>query len=168
MDTPKIYVACLASYNSGILYGQWIDTDQGINEIQDQVNTMLTKSPIEQAEEWAIHDYEGFGGIRLSEYEGLETVANYTEFIIEHSELGQALIADYGLEEAQTMMDDHYHGSYDSEIDFARYVLEEHYSNPIPDDWQCYFDYEAFARDLFINDFCSVEVDGTVHVFSYH
>jgi antirestriction protein len=56
----------------------------------------------------------------------------------------------------------------DSEVDFARYVLEEYYSNPIPDDWLCYFDYEAFARDLFINDFCSVEVDGNVHVFSYH
>ena len=116
----------------------------------------------------AIHDYEGFGGIRLSEYERLETVANYAELIIEHNELGQALIADYGFEEAQTMMEDHYHGSYDSEVDFARYVLEEYHSNPIPDDWQCYFDYEAFARDLFINDFCSVEVDGTVHVFSYH
>lgn len=129
---------------------------------------MLAKSPIEQAEEWAIHDYEGFGSISLSEYEGLETIASYSEFLIEHGELGQAIIADYGLDEAQTMMEDHYHGSYDSEIDFARYVLEEYHCNPIPDDWQCYFDYEAFARDLFINDFCSVEVDGAVHVFSYH
>lgn len=59
------------------------------------------------------------------------------------------------------MMADHYHGCDDSEVDFARYVLEEYHSNPIPDNWLCYFDYEAFARDLFINDFCSVEVDGS-------
>ena len=83
---------------------------------------------------------------------------------MEHEELGQAPIADYGIEEAQTMMEDHYHGSYDS----ARYVLEEYHSNQIPDNWICYFDYEAFARDLFINDFCSVEVDGCAHIFSYH
>lgn len=168
MDIPKIYAACLASYNSGILYGEWIDTDQSVGEIYDQIKTMLAGSAIENAEEWAIHDYEGFGAIRLSEYEDLETIVNYAEFIMEHEELGQALIADYGLEEAQTMMADHYHGCYDSEVDFARYVLEEYHSNPIPDNWLCYFDYEAFARDLFINDFCSVEVDGNVHVFSYH
>ena len=168
MDTPKIYVACLASYNSGILYGQWIDADQCANDIYDQINTMLAGSPIANVEELAIHDYEGFGEIKLSEFEDIETIVKYVEFIMEHEELGQALIAYYGLEEAQTMMADHYHGYYDSEVDFARYVLEEYHCNPIADNWLCYFDYEAFAHDLFINDFCSVEVDGNVHVFSYH
>ena len=80
----------------------------------------------------------------------------------------QATLADYGIEEAQTMLEDHYYGSFDSEVDFARFVLEECYSNPIPDQWLGYFDYEAFARDLFIDSFCSVEVDGNLHVFSYH
>lgn len=84
MDTPKIYVACLASYNSGILYGEWIDVDQSVDEIYDQIKTMLVGSSIENAEEWAIHDYEGFGAIRLGEYEDLETIVNYTEFIMEH------------------------------------------------------------------------------------
>lgn len=69
MDTPKIYVACLASYNSGILYGEWIDVNQSVDEISDQIKTMLVGSSIENAEEWAIHDYEGFGAIRLGEYE---------------------------------------------------------------------------------------------------
>lgn len=168
MDTPKIYVACLASYTSGILYGQWIDADQSVGDIYDQIKTMLAGSAIENAEEWAIHDYEGFGEIRLSEFEDLETIVNYVEFIMELEELGQVLIADYGLEAAQTMMANHYHGCYDSEVDFARYVLEEYHSNPILDNWLCYFDYEAFARDLFINDFCSVKVDGNIHIFSYH
>ena len=26
--TPRIYVACLASYNAGKLVGQWVDADQ--------------------------------------------------------------------------------------------------------------------------------------------
>jgi hypothetical protein len=25
METPKIYVACLAAYNSGYLHGKWLD-----------------------------------------------------------------------------------------------------------------------------------------------
>jgi hypothetical protein len=27
-EAPKIYVACLASYNNGILHGKWIDAVQ--------------------------------------------------------------------------------------------------------------------------------------------
>lgn len=168
MDTPKIYVACLASYNSGLLYGQWITVEQDVDDIYDQISTMLTESPMEHAEDWAIHDYEGFGKITLSEFEDLNTIVEYAKFIIEHEELGQALIAEYGLSEAQMMMEDHYHGAFSSEVDFAQFVLEEYHGNPIPDNWLSYFDYEAFARDLFIDGYCSVEVDGNVHVFSYY
>ncbi|WP_447531297.1 antirestriction protein ArdA, partial [Legionella pneumophila] len=28
MDTPQIYVACLAAYNNGIVHGEWIDATQ--------------------------------------------------------------------------------------------------------------------------------------------
>lgn len=28
-DTPRVYVACLAAYNSGFLHGAWIDAGQG-------------------------------------------------------------------------------------------------------------------------------------------
>ncbi len=166
MDTPTIYVACLASYNNGVLHGRHIDANQSVGDIHDDIHDMLAESSIEVAEEYAIHDYEGFGSIRLSEYEDLETVVKYAEFIAEHGELGQELIADYGIDDAKTMLDEHYHGTYDSEVEFAWYVFEEYHSNPIPDSWICYFDCEAFARDLFINDFCSVEVNGKIHVFA--
>ena len=33
-DSPKIYVACLASYNAGQLHGEWILADQEPQEIQ--------------------------------------------------------------------------------------------------------------------------------------
>lgn len=26
-ETPKIYVACLASYNAGFLHGRWVDVE---------------------------------------------------------------------------------------------------------------------------------------------
>jgi len=42
---PRIYVACLASYNNGVLHGRWIDLD-GLDEIevQDEINAMLRES----------------------------------------------------------------------------------------------------------------------------
>ncbi|PHR60967.1 MAG: hypothetical protein COA43_04810 [Robiginitomaculum sp.] len=51
----RIYVACLASYNSGVLHGRWIDATQGENHIWSLVKSMLAASPEENAEEWAIH-----------------------------------------------------------------------------------------------------------------
>jgi len=41
---------------------------------------MLAKSPKGFAEEYAIHDFEGFGGYRLSEYEGLEAAHHVALF----------------------------------------------------------------------------------------
>ncbi len=58
----RIYVACLAAYNNGKLHGAWIDATQDIDDIQEQVSQMLDESPEEDAEEYAIHDYEGYDG----------------------------------------------------------------------------------------------------------
>jgi antirestriction protein len=93
--TPRIYVACLASYNAGILYGKWIDADQDADAIHEAVKAMLASSPQEDAEEWAIHDYEGFYGVKLSEWESFEKVAELATFIEEHEELGAALLAHF-------------------------------------------------------------------------
>ena len=60
ITTPRIYVACLASYNAGILHGCWVELNDGADAVFDYVKAMLEKSKIANAEEWAIHDYEGF------------------------------------------------------------------------------------------------------------
>ena len=85
-DSPKIYVACLASYNAGHLYGEWILADQEPQEIQAAIQSMLEKSPEPFAEEWAVHDYEGFGSISLSEWPSIERVSALAKLIAEHGE----------------------------------------------------------------------------------
>lgn len=84
--TPRIYVACLVAYNDGRLHGAWIDADQDAADLAQEIQTMLTESPEPHAEEWAIHDYEGFGALRLGEYETVERVAAIAAGIAEHGE----------------------------------------------------------------------------------
>ncbi len=67
MEIPSIYVACLASYNNAILHGVWIDATQSEDEIMEEIWSMLENSPEPNAEEYAIHDYEGFGNIPIHE-----------------------------------------------------------------------------------------------------
>lgn len=168
MTTPTIYVACLAAYNHGFLHGAWIDATQDIMEIYAEINKILKASPIECAEEFVIHYYEGFGDVQLSEYASIEYVVQIVQFINEHGELGGALLGSYTIEEAETLLEDHYQGSYKSEVDFAYFIFEEFYAEAIPENLKFYFDYEAFARDLFINNYFSVEAHGEVHVFSFY
>ena len=85
-DTPKIYVACLSAYNAGYLHGLWIDATRDAIDIEDDIKWMLSWSPVADIEpcvseaclkdmEFAIHDYEFWEGIELSEYEDIETVS---------------------------------------------------------------------------------------------
>jgi len=163
----RIYVACLASYNDGILHGAWIDAAQGVAGIWRDVSAMLFRSPAEYAEEWAIHDYEGFGSLRVSENDGFETIATYAAFIEEHGELGAKLAAYFGsLDDARITITENYQGQYDSLSDYAEQLTKE--TTQIPESLRYYVDYEKMARDLEINDVFAIQSGNSVHVFWRH
>ena len=164
-DTPRIYVACLASYNAGILHGEWIDaTDADV--IREAIQEMLKGSPSPGAEEWAIHDYGGFGQLRLSEWEDVDRVAELGALIDEHGEAFAAYADHVGVDYAtEESFQDAYCGEWDSEQAYAENLFDELYAHDVPEHIAPYIDYEAFARDLFINDNYSVESDSGVFVF---
>ncbi len=163
---PKIYVACLAAYNNGILHCDWIDANQDPDDLRDAVNIILATSPIPQADEWAIHDYDDFGGVFITESMGLTEASTLAAFVVTHGELGAAVLAEANgdLDEAERMLDERYHGEFDSEENFAISLAEE--TMEIPDHLSFYIDYKSMARDLFINDFVSIELNYMTHVFS--
>ena len=164
--TPKIYVACLAAYNAGILHGAWIDANQDIDQLWNEVNEMLAASPEEGAEEWAIHDFEDFGSLRLSEYEGIESVQEIAEFIGEYDELGAELLSHFcgDLSAAQTAQENHYVGCYSSVSDYAQELTEE--ITEIPENLTFYIDYESMGRDMEMNDVFTITTrHSEVHIF---
>ena len=161
----RIYVACLAAYNNGILHGRWIDANQDAWAIWDKVSAMLKASPEEGAEEWAIHDYEGFEGVSISEWESFERVSEIAAFIVEHGELGGKLIEYFGsLQDAQNAISDQYAGEYRSTSDFVQEMTEQ--GTDMPESLQYYIDWGAMARDWEINDILTIETGfEAVHVF---
>ena len=161
----RIYVACLAAYNNGILHGRWIDALQDADAILEEIGAILKASPINGAEEFAIHDYEGFEGARIEEYQGIDSVAEIAAVIGEHGRLGGKLLEYFGdLEDARTAMEEDYRGEYSSLADFAQELTEE--TTEIPQALQYYIDYERMGRDLEINDVLAVETGfEEVHIF---
>ncbi|MDE2231127.1 MAG: antirestriction protein ArdA [Candidatus Omnitrophica bacterium] len=163
--TTRVYVACLAAYNNGILHGEWIDANQPAEAIHEQIKKMLAQSPIAGAEEWAIHDYEGFCDLRLSEYGSIEKVAEMAAMIEEHGE-AWAKFAEYeGIEYATLeRFEEAFAGEWASEEAFAEDLAED--TMEIPQHLAFYIDYEKLARDLFINDYFSADSEnGTVYIY---
>ncbi len=168
-DTPRIYVACLAAYNAGRLHGAWIDANQDPDDLHEAIQTMLARSPEPDAEEWAIHDYDSFGGIALQEGTSMDTVSELAAALVEHGELFGAVYEQFhDIDQAKTCMEDSYLGAWDSLEDWATNFLEETGQlEALPQHLQCYFDTQAFARDCELGgDVFTVHVNGSTHVFS--
>ena len=165
-DTPRVYVACLAAYNSGHLHGKWVDATDA-DEIREAIQEVLETSPEPGAEEWAFHDYDGLHGMRLSEYEDVDDLAQLGALIEEHGEAYAAYADHVGTDYATPDgFQDDYRGEWDREKDFAEELFDELYLHEVPEHIQGYIDYDAFARDLFCGDYASVDrSDHGVFVF---
>ena len=166
-DDIRIYVADLAAYNNGQLHGVWINALDGLDEIQDQINNMLKNSPEDDAEEYALHDYEGFGGYRLSEYEGIERVHELAYFIDDNSGIAGKLLNHFNgdLDEAKEAIEENYNGCFSSVADYAQELTED--TSEIPDHLAFYIDYEKIGRDMELSGdiYTITTAHDEVHIF---
>ena len=128
---PSVLVTDLAAYN----YGRYnsvriiVDGDFTEDDFWNDVNKMLAESPISHAEEWEIHDYEGWGldprDFDKSEWGLLAQLAEtYTESLIDCAiqfmELKDVeMIAD----NLKTVIEVNFCDKYRSEIALAQDVL---------------------------------------------
>jgi antirestriction protein len=168
--TPRIYVACLAAYNNGRLHGEWIDADQSADELHEDVRRMLAASPEPGAEEWAIHDYEGFGELRLSEWESFERVSAIAAGIAEH---GDAFGAWLSYDESQDATDmrafeDAYRGEWDSLRAYAENFADDIGLYDAAEKSGSHYvtvDIDALERDLDIELYSTESDHHTVYVF---
>jgi len=118
-DTPRIYIACLASYNAGRLHGRWIDAIDA-DSIREEIKEILKESPVPNAEEWAIHDYDGFCGVPISETEDVDAVAKLGAMIRKHGEPFALFATRIGIAQAtEERFLDAYCGEWDSERAYA-------------------------------------------------
>ena len=123
---PLIYVASLSDYNNGELHGRWIDARLPVDEIHEKISAMLAASQDPGAEEYAIHDYEGFYQFRVGEYDRIETVHAIAEGIQEHGEAYAAFVDLVGTEDASLdSFEDCYRGTYPTLTAFVDQFVDD-------------------------------------------
>lgn len=170
----RIYVASLSDYNNGILHGAWIDFEDCVSasDVRDEINAILEDSPFAQehelkAEEWAIHDYVLPGSLKAEEYSEIDELWGCYETLqeLKDDDEIEAFLAFFEYEGGKhpshvdiAHFREAYRGFYKSEEDFAEGLVDEcGYLFDMPETLRGYFDYEAFARDLFMTDYCFVD-----------
>jgi antirestriction protein len=187
-DAPRIYAACLASYNTGRLYGKWIDCDgKDGDDIRAEIAKMLRGSPhpnvmvvhpdtgeeVPSAEEWAIHHHENFAGLITTEWPDLDEVAAMAEglalndsarlcflFLVHDRNIKPSEALDKALEVCIHQTDTH-----DLAADYAQELFEDtcdHDDRDKLSQWPftC-IDWEAAGRELLIGgDVELCDIDG--------
>ena len=130
---PSIYVADLAAYNSAILFGKWISLEgKTSDEVYEEINAMLAEGTklysritlSEQHEEFAIHDYENFGPIKVGEYDSISDLIDHVERMDDDPDKYFAYINAHGADYADEYDPDNASGPYDSEEDYAWEMLD--------------------------------------------
>jgi antirestriction protein len=129
---PAIYVADLAAYNSAILHGKWIRlAGKDSDEVNEEINLMLSvgrqlygsHTLSEKHEEFAIHDYEGFGPIKIGEYDTIDGVLEHVERMDDDPDKYFAYIDATGGDGDGYVPDDA-SGPYDNEEEFAWEMMD--------------------------------------------
>lgn len=176
--TPRAWVGCLACYNAGSLIGAWVE---GV-EAGDMTTAALHAAmfapgtgprPGEHEELWVM-DHEGYGPALSGECSPAEaqSIAELLDSVPEHQRDALAAYIDHvgDLHEAVDAFEVAYRGEWDSEREYAEELADDLYgiaSRGQGDDIAArYFDYDAFARDLFMGDYVSMPAPGMgVYVF---
>ena len=169
----KIYISSLSDYNAGILHGAWFDLSSYSDDLDglhnDIKKLVLDTSPYAReegipAEDWAVHDYDGVYPDGLSEHESLENLLKIQECLdaclgdgIDEEAFCEWMEEINGIDYWDFCYDDFkdaYYGQFESEEEFTyNYVEEMGLLRDAPGFLSRYFDYDAFTRDLFIDDF---------------
>lgn len=168
----KIYIACLASYNAGHLFGKWLDLDDYSSEedvlkaiqkeIFDNPQNPVRKLYGETPEEWAMHDIEGIDYAKVkTEWPDFDDLIEMNDILNDkNGEIILGVKDHMGLDsvsDAKQYYEDNYQGEFKSWEDFAYHVAEECMGWKLDEGLGRYFDAEAFGRDLSYEHF---EIDG--------
>ena len=155
-DSPALYCGTYGKYNSGNFNGMWVNVSTF--ESYDDFKTFCLAIHADEEEPELM--YQDFANIPDSLYhesmgeKEFNNLLKYCELCDEYSVEAVDDFLEWDSTEDLDRMHDAYVGVYDSEEDFAEEIVNDCYDlDNMMGSLACYFDYEKFARDLFMCDY---------------
>ena len=166
----NIYLTNLGLYNEGILSGEWVT----LPATDEEIEAVKARTGYDEAhEEYFITDYESdVSGLTVGEYDDIDELNELAEAIEEDPTAAEALIY-FGYDSADEIRDNIDNISYittpeGSETeDFAvgYYYAKELGCIDIPENIECYFDYESYGRDIMLDGSFYTADNGDIYEF---
>lgn len=161
---PSVYVGTYGKYNGGSIEGMWVDLTK-FDSYEEFIGFCRDLHNDEADPELMFQDYEGYPRSWYSEScmgkEIFDKIIEYAQLTDDEKEAYDAYIDNINAEGSLEDFRDAYLGDWDREVDFAEHIADNLYFEQMNDFCRQYFDFEAFARDLFMCDYTFI--DG--HVF---
>lgn len=144
----RIYVGTYAKYNAGSLFGKWLDLED-YSDRDELYRACAELHKDEDDPEFMFQDWEDIprsliGESHVSE-DVWELIEAYDEFDKDAVDAYMACFDSLDKDDFQ----ERYRGYYDSWRQLAEDILDETGGlDEIPEHLRCYFDYDAYARDI--------------------
>ncbi|WP_010249852.1 antirestriction protein ArdA [Myroides injenensis] len=157
----KVYVGTYAKYNNGSIKGDWIELSN-FSSIEEFYEFCSELHADETDPEFMFQDWENIPSELISESNLSENIFSIIEKVsdLQYNTLeafsAWVSIGNHDIESDDIDLlfesfEEDYQGCYNSEEDFAYQIIDECYD--LSDFVKSYFDYESFARDLFMSDY---------------
>lgn len=157
----KVYVGTYAKYNNGSIKGDWIELSN-FSSIEEFYEFCSELHADEIDPEFMFQDWENIPSELISESSLSENTFSIIEKISDLDyktleafaawiSIGNHDIESDDIDSLFESFEDDYQGYYNCEEDFAYQIIDECYD--LSDFVKSYFDYESFARDLFMSDY---------------
>lgn len=161
ISEARIYVGTYAKYNDGSIEGKWLDlSDYSDKEEFYEACRELHKD--EHDPEFMFQDWEYIPNGLIGEswlsdniFEVIEAIDDMDddrkeafEVWLNHESYD---ISSRDINDLTSSFEDDFQGKYDDKEDYAYEIVDECYD--LPEFAKTYFDYEKFARDLFMTDY---------------
>ena len=161
LNEARIYVGTYSKYNRGNLCGAWLNLSD-YSDKEEFYEACRELHNDEKDPEFMFQDWENIPESLISESWISENFFALRDAVEDLSDTEQEAffvwcnhtLSDLGKEYVYDLVNrfkDLYVGKYDDEEYFAYQMVEECYD--LPDFAKTYFDYEKFARDLFMCDY---------------
>lgn len=155
-EHPSVYCGTYGKYNDGSLFGMWLDLTK-FKDYDEFMDICRQLHADEEDPEFMYQDYECFPrSLYCESCMGEDTFNKIIEYanLDENEQEAFEDFLDFGFDFDMDKFHDVYQGHFDTEEDFAEYIVSECYDlDNMMGSLSFYFDYEKFARDLFMSDY---------------
>ena len=161
LSEARIYVGTYAKYNNGSIFGEWLDLSD-YSDKEEFYDACRELHKDEADPEFMFQDWEYIPSGLIGESWLSDNIFEIIEAMDDLDDEKQEAFAvwidheSYDIEKQDitdliSKFEDAYQGAYKDEEDYAYEVVDECYD--LPEFAKTYFDYEKFARDLFMTDY---------------